>query len=121
MRSQSPSDMLSQSQKVKGKKMVKDIYTWWKTVSKVGKLIHGDEEYYSVNPKHWRYSPDYLLSNNDKYDFKMLQDNWKDSKEEYNHAKRALKKYEKQKKSTVRKPRCPNGTRRNKKTGKCEK
>lgn len=36
--------MSSQSQKVKGKKMVKDIYTWWKTVSKVGKLIHGDEE-----------------------------------------------------------------------------
>ena len=46
----------------------------------------------------------------------MLQDNWKDSKEEYNHAKRVLKEYEKQKKST----RCPNGTRRNKKTGKCD-
>ena len=129
MSSQSPSDMLSQAQKAKGKKMVKDINTWWKTVSKVGVLIHGNEEYYSLNPKNWSYPPEYLLSNNDKYDFKMLEDNWKDSKEDYEHAKYILKEYKKRekklKKKTVKKTekkrRCPNGTRRNKKTGKCEK
>ena len=144
MTSQSPSDMLTQAQKAKGKKMVKDINTWWKTVSKVGLLIHGNEEYYSLNPKNWSYPPDYLLSNNDKYDFKMLEDNWKDSKEDYEHAKYILKEYKERekklkkktvkkktvkktekkktvKKKTVKKQRCPNGTRRNKKTGKCEK
>lgn len=125
MTSQSPSDMLTQAQKAKGKKMVKDINTWWKTVSKVGVLIHGNEEYYSLNPKNWSYPPEYLLSNNDKYDFKMLEDNWKDSKEDYEHAKYILKEYKKRekklKKKTVKKKRCPNGTRRNEKTGKCEK
>ena len=129
MTSQSPSDMLTQAQKAKGKKMVKDINTWWKTVSKVGVLIHGNEEYYSLNPKNWSYPPEYLLSNNDKYDFKMLEDNWKDSKEDYEHAKFILKEYKKREKKlkkktvkkTEKKKRCPNGTRRNKKTGKCEK
>lgn len=129
MSSQSPSDMLSQAQKAKGKKMVKDINTWWKTVSKVGTLIHGNEEYYSLNPKNWSYPPEYLLSNNDKYDFKMLEDNWKDSKEDYEHAKYILKEYKKREKKlkkktvkkTEKKKRCPNGTRKNKKTGKCEK
>ena len=126
MNSQSPSDMLSRAQKTKGKKMVKDIYTWWKTISKAGILIHDYEEYYAVNPQNWRYTPEYLLSNNDIYDFKMLEANWRDSKEEYAHAKNILKENKKKakkkttKKKAEKKKRCPNGTTRNKKTGKCD-
>lgn len=134
MTSRSPSDMLSQAQKTKGKKMVRDIYTWWKTIRKAGILIHNNEEHYALNPQNWRYTPEYLLSNNDVYDFKMLESNWEDNKEEYEFAKKILKEYEKKakkilkdhkkklkKKTEKKKKRCPNGTRRNKKTGKCEK
>lgn len=148
MSSLSPSDTLSQAEKAKAKKMIKDIYSWWKTISKAGILTHDNPEYYLDNPKDWRYLPEDLLSNNNKHDYKMLKENWEETKEQYNSAKKIVKEHEKksakkkaakkktvkkktekkktekkktEKKKTATKKRCPNGTRRNKKTGKCEK
>lgn len=147
-------DTLNQTQKTKGKKMVKDIYKWWETIREAGIVKYDDETYYVENPKFWRYTPEDLLKANNVHDFKQLESDWKDIKEEYINAKKLLKDEKqntkkkttkksskqtskkttkksdkkigkksdkKSSKKTVKKKRCPNGTRRNKKTGKCEK
>lgn len=117
---------LTEKQKQKGKQMVKDIGTWWKTISKVGKKVYNNTEYYMLPPRDWAYPPRYLLNQNNKYDYQTLHENWKQTKNDFKKATKDLKQYEKSKiriKKTQKQTqkRCPNGTRRNKQTGKCVK
>ena len=123
------SSTLTEKQKIKGKQMVKDISTWWKTISKAGKKVHNNKEYYMLSPSDWSYPPRYLLKQNNKYDYKMLQENWKLTKEDFKKATKELKQLEKAtaklkkiktQKQTKKRKRCPNGTRKNKQTSKCE-
>ena len=83
----------------KYQEMIEKIYKMWKTIEKAGIELKDFDEYYMLNPKNWRTTPEDLL---DMKDYALLKDSYKETKRNFKEAKADLKKAKKPKKAPAK-------------------